>query len=584
MDDLRLAFVSAPDGSAFMTEILAAIADAVRQFGVKTVAHSGYAEEVDDGRTAVVLVPHEYFVLNQPPSKSVLHRTIAFGVEHPGTDTFSVSAEASSRAAARFEISLESVAAMATLGHPAEHFQLGYTQAWDRWKRADVERPVDLVYLGTADPGRLGTLARLAPELCDVQTELLIPPHEQMTKERPDFLIGQAKWELLARSRLMLNLHRENKTALEWVRTLEAMCNGCVVLSESSTDLGPLVPGEHLLLASRARLGAAVRAALADSPRLAHIAETAYTFCQSELSMDGSAARLIAVAEELVRHSSSRSGDRDQVQHVNRAPRQTHMAVWAPEAATLPNPDQPTDQATRRNARILAALRRRHVHFEERLVSERQPADIDVICVDHLGAGPLSLTADGLREQRLATNLHVGGVGRTQVPKVGDLASYVTAAREVALGAVRNRLLKLGNAEYVLIVDSGDALTPSALDRMHQALDDTPKAVVAFPMAVKGSDMLVNVFYPEAARLRRFAYLSRGYLVRRSWLNDLGGFAVDPVLETLVDHDFWLRTASRGGVSKHLRHIGVRLWPTDQSLMALADPTEAAALLARRAA
>lgn len=580
MDELRLAFVSAPDGSAFMTEILTAIADAVSRYGVETVVHSGYAEEMDDGRTAVVLVPHEYFVLNQPPSDSVLHRTIAFGVEHPGTDTFSTSAEASSRAAARFEISAESVAAMAKLGHRAEHFQLGYSPVWDRWKRADVERPIDLVYLGTADPGRLSTLAGLAAELCEVHTELLIPPHEQMTRERPDFLMGQAKWELLARSRLMLNLHRESKTALEWVRTLEAMCNGCVVLSESSTDLGALVPGEHLLVASRARLGAAVCAALADLPRLAHIAEAAHAFCQAELSMDDSAARLVAVAEGLVRQSPRRSGERGQLQHVNRPPRQTHMAVWAPEAATLPHPGQPTSQ----NARMLAALRRRHVEFEERLLSECLAAEIDVICVDHLGSGPLSLTADSLREQRVPANLHVGGVGRTQVPGVDGLASYVTATPEASLGAVRNRLLKLGNAEYVLIVDSGDALTPNSLDRMHKALELAPNAVVAYPMAVNGSDGLVNVFHPETARLRRFAYLSRGYLVRRSWLNDLGGFAADPALETLVDHDFWLRTASRSGMSKHLRHIGVRLWPTNQSLMAMADSTEADALLARRAA
>ncbi len=581
MDDLRLAFVSAPDGSAFMAEILAAVADAVGRHGVETVAHSGYAEEVDDGRTAVVLVPHEYFVLNQPPSDPVLRRTIAFGVEHPGTNTFNVSAEASGRAAARFEISSASVAVMATLGHRAEHFQMGYSPVWDRWNRADAERPVDVVYLGTADPDRLATLAALAPELCDVHTELLIPPHEQMTKERPDFLMGQKKWELLARSRVLLNLHRESKTALEWVRTLEAICNGCVVLTESSTDLGLLVPGEHLLVASRARLGPVLRAALADSPRLSHIAATAHAFCQSELSMDASAARLIAVAEALVRNSPRRLSEPNQVQPVNTIPRQTHMAVWAPEVATLPNRNQP---AADQNGRMLAALRRRHVGFKERFVSEHQTAGIDVICVDHPGAGPLSLTADGLREQGVATNLHVGGVGRTQVPQVGGLASYVTATPESAVGAVRNRLLKLGSAEYVLVVDSGDALTPESLDRMYEALIRAPKAVVAFPMAINGSDMLVNVFHPEAARLRRFAYLSRGYLVRRSWLADLDGFAADPVLETLVDHDFWLRTASRSGVSTHLRYIGVRLWPTDQSLMATADPIETDALLAKRAA
>ncbi|MCU1660607.1 MAG: hypothetical protein JWR58_672 [Pseudonocardia sp.] len=78
--------------------------------------------------------------------------------------------------------------------------------------------------------------------------------------------------------------------------------------------------------------------------------------------------------------------------------------------------------------------------------------------------------------------------------------------------------------------------------------------------------------------------LTRGYVVRRSWLASIGGFAEEPELDDLVDHDFWFRTAVNGGKTELIRTVGARLWergpvtPFDEF-----EPSTAARLLRERA-
>ena len=72
-------------------------------------------------------------------------------------------------------------------------------------------------------------------------------------------------------------------------------------------------------------------------------------------------------------------------------------------------------------------------------------------------------------------------------------------------------------------------------------------------------DTLVNVLVPDEQRLRERVYLTRGYVVRRSTLEALGGFTEDPELAGLVDHHFWLSLTVGGGRTAMLRRIGLAL-------------------------
>ena len=292
---LRVAFVSAPGSSVFMVELLAAVAEAVTRLGrvgLEAITHQGLVSEVADARTVSVVVPHEYYVLAPPEPESLRARTVAFGVEHPGTEEFETSVRYAAGLAGRFEISVDSIEELARRGIDAVHFPLGLVPAWD-CRQEGRDRDVDVAYLGTADERRIGILARAARDLAGLRTELVLAPHEQMTAARPDFLAGRDKWALLARSKVLVNLHRGTKTALEWVRVLEAITNGCAVVTEPSDDLGPLRADEHLLVAEPDDVGRVAAALARDEPRRAALAEAAHELCRTELDMGAPAALLV---------------------------------------------------------------------------------------------------------------------------------------------------------------------------------------------------------------------------------------------------------------------------------------------------
>jgi len=259
-----------------------------------------------------VVVPHEYFVVLPPdllPGPDQLARTIGFCVEHPGNETFETTVLHARALAACVDINDDSTAELNSLGISAERFVLGYSDRWDRWGGMETERPHDVVYLGTSDDRRSRLLALDSHALRDFNVLLAMPPHEPMTKPRIDFFMGDAKLNLLAQSKVLLNLHRGNSRSLEWVRVLEAMCNGCVVVSENSPDFAPLRPREHLLLGRPRTLVHLARSVLEDPSRLIDIRMSCYETLRTELTMRNSALLLAQLVRE-VRNGTVRAHHR----------------------------------------------------------------------------------------------------------------------------------------------------------------------------------------------------------------------------------------------------------------------------------
>jgi hypothetical protein len=526
---LTVAFVSAPGSSVFMEELLVGVGDAVAALGspeVTVVSHHGLVSDVVDRATVAVVVPHEYAAVAPGEPAEVLARTVAFGVEHPGTSTFRASVRASARVGARFEISQRSLDALAERGLDGTLFPLGHVPRWDVWGGRPVERDVDVAYLGTADPRRLGLLAHSARSLTGLHTELLAPPHEPMTGQRPDFLCGEDKWRLLARSKVLVNLHREDKAALEWVRVLEAMHNGCVVVTEPSTDLGPLRPGEHLLVAEPQDIGIVAAAVARDDALRERIARSAYDLCR-ELDMAAPAAALVEVCRELAaRPAPARP---EPVEHQVRgwtdgvAP----LAGWLPAAG-----------GGAAAAHLTAAP------LDRSRSSFASGGGCAVLVTELAGDGPAAATTMSLATHAPGLEVHIAA-----------------PALDVGRGEARNALLAGTDATYVAVLDGGDELLGDTLEAMVGLLraDDELDAVLC--PATHGTRSLVNVLIPEERRLREREYLTRGYVVRRATLKALGGFTEDPDHVHLVDHHFWLSLAAGGGRTGMVRRIGLALWP-----------------------
>ena len=250
------------------------------------------------------MVPHEYFRVlpeSQLPDAEVRRRTIGFCVEHPGTDTFDTTLRTVVGLGVCVDINDDSTAALSAAGIGVERFHLGYSDRWDRWHGADTDtdRGVDVLYLGTVDPRRSRLLSHGAEALADHEVFMAMPPHEPMVRPRPDFFMGDDKLRLLANSQLLLNVHRAASRSFEWVRALEAMCNGCVVVSEHSTDFAPLVAGRHLVAAAPHRLNFVARALLERPDVLHTIRHDAYRFLRDELPMRPSATTLVEIALQL---------------------------------------------------------------------------------------------------------------------------------------------------------------------------------------------------------------------------------------------------------------------------------------------
>ena len=109
----------------------------------------------------------------------------------------------------------------------------------------------------------------------------------------PGLVFGTEKYELLARSRLLVNVHRDDSEPgyFEWVRMVEAMANGCTVITEPCTGFEPLLPGVHFVEASD--LASAVREMLDDPGRAEGIGEAGRHAVLDEIPLSSSLAPLL---------------------------------------------------------------------------------------------------------------------------------------------------------------------------------------------------------------------------------------------------------------------------------------------------
>ena len=561
-----ISFVSAPGGSAFMAELLEVMADAVRRVGGAAVAREGLVPS-EPSETVFVVVPHEYYAIVPAPlqpGEPVRQRMIGLCVEQPGTQTFETVVERSRGLGAVIATSAEAVMELTRRGIRSERFVLGYSPIWDHWGGEDTARPIDVAYMGTLDARRTAVVTGWADSLWPWRTRLLMPPHEPMTRRRPDFLLGEDKWRHLAASKLLLNLHREGAYALEWVRALEAICNGCVVVTERSLDCAPLVPGTHLVMGRPQTLGLLTATLLRHPDRLAAIRAAAYDLCRQELDMGASARGLLEVAGRL-------PGSGGTVHAVPGVAVTWSPPVVAPmdERIPLTTPPPPSGGASADPLhRAVWQLLRQDLlvrrQTEDTVTTQLQPlvqaATVDVLVFR--GSGDVEST-ECVRSLQRQTGGLVLGV-RTVVDGVDDdpVAAPLSATsnrtrsfgggwlelrHRVPLGRGHslNEALATVGAPLTLVLEAGMRLFPPAIERLVTAIHASD-AQAAYALVRLDRVALRNALAPEARRLARFPYLGSGFLIVTEVLRQLGGFADDPALDGLEEHDFWCRFTEGG--------------------------------------
>ena len=561
---MRLRLVHASAANRFMRDILEGIAHEALALGVDAAVVDDTFDPAAD--VVHVVVPHEYFAVTDPhhwPHERSLGRTIALTVEHPGTPWFEISTTQAARCGAVVDINRDARAELRRRGMDAEPFQIGYTEAWDHWRGEDTERDIDIAYLASTDDRRDAMLAEAGRWWADVRAHLMVPTVEPKPDDVADSVTSVAKFSLLARSSVLVNAHRLDSRCLEWVRVVEAISNGAVVVSEHSSDAAPLHAGEHYVSGRLEALGLLARGLLDHPYDLARLRRDGYHFLRDELPMRPSVERLLGLAEKLARSPRTVPAHRD----VPDPPRPGVMPPGWPQEVSqidvLGGSIRRIEQRLRALDATLQRLAGGSTGEDRELV--RTPAydiatpRVSVITASYNHRGEVLDALSSLAvchgpsfELLVQDDASTDG-SPAAIAAFLDERPWLPALLHVA-GAnsgpsvTRNRLLARARGEFVFVLDADNGVYPAILERLVAALDDDPVAAFAYApiAAIRGTEFtrLVSARPWMPQQFRHGNYIDAMAMVRTAVLREFGGWNAQ--MDGWEDFHLWVRLAEAG--------------------------------------
>jgi hypothetical protein len=589
---VKLRFITSPRGNYHMTELLAGLCAAAADCGHDARLESSVFPELQRD-TVYVVVPHEHYVCEPAaawPSTEQLERTIALCVENPFTPWFDLVCELAPQFPQVLAINQSSVDALRDRGIAADHLQLGYTRHWDSWNGHEGARPIDVTYLGSAHPRRDALVASYGQWLWPRRTAMLVPPIETKPSARPDYLVDGAKYAHLTRSKVLVNLHQENTRSFEWVRGLQAIANGCVVVSEPSGDHDPLVPGEHFVVAAPESIPHVVEGLLLHPPRLDRIRASAYEMVRTEIRMEATIERLTAAAERLVTGSRRPS--------MNAAPRPDPPAQRHPWEIAYPDEAARLRGAVRHLSTEMLELRRAVQHLVERSEGRDPDSEPELVALTPTfrEARPRVSVAITLHNYELEVLKALASVEASEFHDyellVIDDASTdrsLDVVREFladrpwlpaallrhplnrGLAASRNALARHARGEMMFVLDADNAIYPTALGRLVEALDRDPGATFAYPLIAMHRDGktigLLSRYAWDPDGFRNGNYIDAMAMIRLDDFWALGGYTEDLRLTAWEDFHLWCACAESGRRGRLVPEVLASYRKADHSML-----------------
>jgi hypothetical protein len=556
------------------------------------------------GLAYALLPPHEYAWLTWGLlPRHVLSRTAFICAEQPGTHWFDANVAVARLGGAVLDINRSAVREFRDRGIGAEYLPLGWTRHWECEPAAG--RDVDVTFLGSLTDRRERLLAEYAPALADQRSQLIVSDNRRPnTGASASFLVGEAKRELLSRTKVLLNVHQDERPYFEWLRVVEAVHCGAVVVSEPSSDHAPLVEGEHFVTGGAEELGRVASDLAEDDGRRTEIAGSAADLLKDEQPLSASAERLAAVAERLAADPPPPPlfpGLRARAAVLR--PRRVLRRNLLPVAQRL-QPDRFRLRAELKEARLeQLQLRRRIGLLEETVRRGAPPPEVEPVHetpARKTGEAPTVsvITPVYNAAEHVAVALETVERGRYRdfelvVVDDGSHDGSGDAVREWmeahpetrglllrhpynrGLPTTRNTAIEHSRGRYVLLLDADNELFPNCLERLVEALEAEPGAAFAYGILQKFDDSgpkgLLGVPGWDPRRLRVTNYIDALALVRREALDAAGGFDTDVNLYGWEDYDLWCRIAEGGGYPVHVKEIVARYRVAEGSMITLTN-------------
>ena len=582
-------------GNVFMTEIAEALTDAIAQCGRDVELYRHGLPTRTPGTVNLVVAPHEYFTLYEGASEGALVKaaaeSVCVGVEQPGTHWFEYGARYTSYGPLAIDINRRGVSELRRRGVEAYRLHPGYYSGWDAWGgAASTDRPCDVLFLGSLTHRRAQILSQAAPILAQWTCDLRLFRGDHPVRDGTDgFVSGRAKHELLAGSRVLLNVHQGERDYFEWIRVLEALSNGCLVLTERSGGYAPLVPGRHFIQAPAAALAAQVDGMLRDEALRAELALGAYEFVRKNMDWVDNVDRLLTLLERRLSHVAAPGDGATAATRLpeslrrpgRRAPVPPQSTPSAPAVKSQVNALFDQAEAHEKQGRsmikdillaevndsrlieaTIAALEHGSQEFAQ--VSDtpgylRATPEVSVVLTHYNYSAFVReaiesvVASTGVRLELVVVDNHSDPEELDYLRSVIDTYEWfpirlVANAADQGPSASRNIGARHARAAQLLLLDADNMLYPTGAQLLHAALGQSDAAFAYGLIEKFGQDTgLLSAVPWNVEQLVHSNYIDTMALIRHEVWDEFGGF--DPQVAAMGGYDdyaFWLQLAAAG--------------------------------------
>ncbi len=264
-------------GNYFFEEIGELIAAGFQQSGLKAELRDENDGLNPSADLHLVVAPHEFFQLGMGAKlrpDDLPRNLILLNTEQPSTQWFSLAKSYFQRAYRIWDMNPTTAQMVAEQGYPADFLPLGFVPDFARFgeverlantygtcfldeatgnesylRRSTIERPIDVLFVGSLSPRRedffAGNAACFARHRCylhfwDAKEPAITGMNTHMDTAT---VVGLAQ-----RSKIVLNIHRGADTYFEWQRiVLHGLWQRAAVITETCSETSPFESGKHLI-------------------------------------------------------------------------------------------------------------------------------------------------------------------------------------------------------------------------------------------------------------------------------------------------------------------------------------------------
>jgi glycosyltransferase involved in cell wall biosynthesis len=576
-------FVTAA-GNAFMTEIAEMLADGFAQLGVPCrLAIDELPAQSSPSLLQLVVAPHEFFPLFAsgmvtPIERERLAREVfMLNVEQPGSQWFDLAWTYVRLCRRAFDISCDGVRELRRRGVGAVHAPLGYaTRLECPTALAPSARPIDVLFLGHNSPRRAAFFARHADTFAKLNCRIVLTdPARPRHLDTVGYVADSDRRTLLGASRILLNVHSTERRYFESHRALLAIASRCLFVSEESNDPRPFVSGRHFVSGALDDLPALFLKYLADPVALDTMVEEGYRHAVSALDIKDTCQKLLdAMSPGRVVLGAEEERERDR--ELRTAVR---LRLEAGRRARARGRQDWTETAN-------AAYRQSESPAITVVVTLRNYADVveqclaSVVAADEITGGVEIVVVDDASTDRSAAT--VEQFAQTAGVPVLVMRKHTNTGPADA----RNIGLARARGAYVFTLDADNWIYPSALVRLHAAMNQGSHAAAygmlrTFDGETGESTGLLSTYAWDPRELVRAPFIDAMAMFDRRVLLELGGYSPELIEHGWFgweDYDLWLKLAEAeyrctfvpGIVGAYRVHAGSMIGKTNRGTDAIA--------------